>query len=51
MMSWCSSRKSRIAWAEDAISVGGMTPSNWVTKIFSGALRTSAGSFTTSVAG
>ena len=45
--SWKSTR----ATGSELIRVGGVRPGNWVTSSFSGALRTSAGSFTTSVFG
>ena len=51
MMSPCSLRKARISPGSRVISVGGVSSGNSVTKSFSGALRTSAGSLTTSVFG
>ncbi len=51
MMSRCSARKARIAAASQVMSVGGIRSGKWVTSSFSGALRTLAGSFTTSVCG
>ena len=49
MMSLCSSRKERIASRSQVIIVGGISSGKCVTSSFSGAFRTAAGSFTTSV--
>ncbi|MNL87111.1 hypothetical protein D3C87_2161120 [compost metagenome] len=51
MMSPISSRKRAISLTSRVISVGGIRSANSVTKIFSGELRTQAGSLTTSVFG
>ena len=47
----CSSRKALISSRSREISVGGISSGKSITNIFSGALRTLAGSFTTSVFG
>ena len=47
----CSSRKALISSRSREISVGGISCGKSITKIFSGALRTLAGLFTTSVFG
>ncbi len=51
MMSPCSARKRRMAAMSAVTSVSGMSSGKCVTNSFSGALRTLAGSFTTSVLG
>ena len=51
MMSQWVSRKARMVSVSRLINVGGIRSGNRVTKSFSGALRTSAGLFTTIVAG
>src|SRR4026207_2109158 len=50
-MSLCFSRKARISSAERVTRVGGIRSRKSSTKIFSGELRTLAGSLTTSVSG
>ncbi len=50
-MSPCSARNALISARSRVISVGGIRSGNSMTKIFSGALRTCAGSLTTSVLG